>query len=88
MHRAPNGSGYVCKVHGYRYIYVDGVKVGEHIVVMEKKLGRKLRRGEIVHHRNETKTDNDPDNLVLYASQSQHIKHHYAEGSVLKRNPR
>ena len=41
-----------------------------------------------MHHRNEIKTDNDPDNLVLYARQSEHIKHHYAEGSVLKRNPR
>src|SRR5688572_14391551 len=35
----------------------------EHRVIAEQKLGRPLRRGEIVHHENEIKADNAPDNL-------------------------
>lgn len=47
-----------------------------HRVVMEEKLGRKLRPGEIVHHIDEDKTNNHPDNLQLFASQAEHARHH------------
>ena len=43
---------------------------------MEKKLGRPLEKGEIVHHKDEDKKNNKPSNLELMASQSQHAKHH------------
>lgn len=53
----------------------------EHRVVMERILGRKLEKGEVVHHIDRNKKNNDPSNLQLFSSQAEHVKHHLKEGN-------
>jgi hypothetical protein len=40
--------------------------VFEHIVVMDSELGRYLYANETVHHRNDVKDDNRPENVELW----------------------
>lgn len=47
-----------------------------HRTVAEQKLGRPLRKGEVVHHIDENKRNNDPDNLIVFSSQREHALHH------------
>lgn len=71
--------GFYIHAKGY-VVLTDGNKeVFEHRAVMEKILGRKLRRGEIVHHRNENRVDNRPENLELCKNTGTHIQQHHAE---------
>lgn len=62
------------------YIKEEGVH--QHRIVMEKKLGRKLNRGEIVHHKDGNKHNNDPENLQVM-TQSEHIKLHLHNATAL-----
>ncbi|MEI8142846.1 MAG: HNH endonuclease signature motif containing protein [Chitinophagia bacterium] len=47
-----------------------------HRIVMEEMIGRKLLPGEVVHHIDEDKRNNNPSNLMLFASQAEHAAHH------------
>lgn len=49
----------------------------EHILVIEQSLGRNIRPGEVVHHRNGNKTDNRIENLELTTAQA-HMREHIA----------
>lgn len=48
----------------------------EHRVIAEQMLGRPLRPGEVVHHIDEDKRNNSPENLMVFASQKEHAAYH------------
>jgi hypothetical protein len=62
---AEHGTGHVNR-DGYRVLGVNGRTVTEHRLVMEKHLGRNLRRTETVHHRDGDRLNNDITNLELW----------------------
>lgn len=49
--------------------------VFEHLIVAEEKLGRRLVQNELVHHINECRSDNRPDNIEVM-TKKQHQQHH------------
>ena len=69
---------HLARADGYVYI---------HQLQAEKKLGRKLRRGECVHHIDENKYNNDLDNLIVFKTIADHTAFHrgaevYLDGDI------
>lgn len=65
----------------YRLKYVPGHHraditglVAEHILVAEEELGRPLKKGELVHHKDFNKLNPEPTNLLFPISRPQHQK--------------
>jgi len=48
----------------------------EHRTIAEELIGRHLLTGEVVHHIDEDKLNNDPVNLSVLHSQSEHVRKH------------
>jgi len=59
----------------YKTVKIDGKTKLLHRHIMEELLGRLLVPGEIVHHKNGDKYDNDPGNLEVLSAK-EHSKHH------------
>lgn len=51
------------------------VGVYEHRLIAEEMMGRELKEDEVVHHLDENKGNNSPDNLLVLEN-SQHVKLH------------
>ena len=54
----------------------DDGSVYSHILIAEEKIGRYLFPDEVVHHIDEDKANNSPDNLVVFATKGDHTSFH------------
>lgn len=69
---------------GYRMIHIRNKNAKskwehykkEHIVLIEQHLKRKMRKGEVIHHINGNKLDNNLTNLVVFSSDKLHRQAH------------
>ena len=70
--------GHLLKGVGKAYPKIYGRHA--HRVVAEAMIGRKLRPGEVVHHKDENRLNYSEDNLEVLASQKEHAKLHFKNG--------
>ena len=56
--------------------YVKENQRHQHRVTAERLLQRALLPGEVVHHEDRNRKNNDPRNLIVFKSQSAHVYHH------------
>lgn len=50
--------------------------ISHHRAIAMLKIGRELERGEVVHHLDHDKSNNNPDNLEVCSSRWVHTQHH------------
>ena len=55
---------------------------GKHVhrTVAARLVGRDLRPGEVVHHKDGNKRNNNPENLMVFQSQAEHARWHKEHG--------
>ena len=74
--RRRDKDGYIC-IYNIDHPFRNAANViMEHRLVMEKYLGRYLKREEVVHHKNGIKDDNRLENLKLFKNDFEHQKYH------------
>lgn len=83
-HASWKGGSYISS-DGYRMIYVPQTKKvnsnwehykKEHVVVIEQRLRRPIRNGEVIHHIDGDKLNNDIDNLYITDNKHHHQIHY------------
>lgn len=72
------------KIKGKGNAYTKYKQRHLHRIIAENKLGRKLLKGEIVHHIDGNKKNNHPDNLEVM-TQNEHCSKHFLEYHAKRR---
>jgi HNH endonuclease len=72
-YREHNAQTYVDR-KGYERFADSGTLVSRWVA--ERKLGRKLYNGEVVHHKDRNKLNNSRENLWVFRNQYEHSKAH------------
>lgn len=67
--------------YGHPRANKDG-SVYTHVLVAEQKLGRYLKPEEVVHHIDENKMNNNPDNLMVFATKADHTSFHNGRATL------
>ena len=68
------------KEHSYPKIFGTHV----HRILAEEIIGRPLKKGEVVHHKDDNPRNNSIDNLEVLSSQAEHAKLHCKDGRFSK----
>ena len=77
-------SGYVTRLepNGYLYVYcpmhprvISKKYIAEHVLIMESHVGRFMEKGELVHHKDGNKQNNNIQNLEIATSKC-HVRWH------------
>jgi hypothetical protein len=81
-------NGYIRSISILAPSHPDANKDGyvpEHRLVMEEKIGRRLKKEEIPHHVDLNPSNNHPDNLILLDNSSEHAQlHHYLQLALVQ----
>lgn len=78
--RFSKGNGYVCVSIKHKHVL-------EHVAIAVRALGRPLPHGAEVHHINENRSDNRPQNLVICESREYHHGLHRRARAVRSGHP-
>ena len=57
-------------MYQYKALKIDGKRIDEHRYLVEKVIGRKLKRNEVVHHKDGNKRNNDYLNIRVCTSKN------------------
>ena len=83
MEASPSWKGGISYTAGRKCVYkpdhpraMANGYVYEHLLIAEQMIGRPIASSEAVHHKDLNKSNNDPSNLQIFPTKSEHMRYH------------